>query len=126
MKEKTVQKIKVVSATNGSDFERKFNAASEELADYEPEVKLKDGDSFCAYFMYSLYIRQPETTEDQFSMQGYAAHCCDCPFLEIGTDARRKTFPCKFAKYGETRIDAPACARFYEEAIKMMREACER
>ena len=126
MKEKTVQKIKVVSATNGSDFERKFNAASEELADYEPEVKLKDGDGFCAYFMYSLYIRQPETTEDQFSMHGYACHCCDCPFLEIGTDARRKTFPCKYSAYGETRIDSPACARFYEEAVKLMREKAER
>lgn len=126
MKEDKKPQIKVVTATNGADFERKFNEAAEELAKYDPEVRMKDGDGFCAYFMYTLYIRQPETTEDHFDIQGHACYCCDCPFLEIGTDARRKTFPCKYSKYGETRIDAPACARFYEEAVKMMRERAGR
>ena len=126
MKQKTVQQIKVVSATNGADFERKFNAAAEDLAKYEPEVQLKSGDGFCAYFMYNMNICQPETLEDNFSMHVNVCHCSDCKFLEIGTDARRKTFPCPYAEYGETRIDSPACERFYEEAVKMMREACGR
>ena len=125
MREKLKQQIKVVTATNGSDFERKFNAAAEELAQYEPEISIKDGDGFCAYFMYSLNICQPESLEDNFIMHKCECHCCDCPFLEIGTDARRKTFPCKYSKFGEARVDSPACARFYEEAVKRMREDCE-
>lgn len=126
LKEKTRRQIRVVTATNGADFERKFNEVAEELAEYEPEITMKEGDGFCAYFLYNMNIRFPENESDQFSMQGYECHCSDCPFLEIGTDARRKTFPCKFSKYGETRIDAPACARFYEEAVKKMREEAGR
>ena len=126
MKEKTKQRIKVVSATNGADFERKFNEVSDELAKYDPEVRMKDGDGFCAYFMYTMNIRMPETEEDDFSIHHYTCKCCDCPFLEIGTDARRKWFPCKYTEYGETRIDAPACDIFYKEAIKKMREEAGR
>ena len=126
MKENEKRMIKVVTATNGADFERKFNAASEELAAYRPEITLKDGDGFSAYFLYNVNICQPETLEDDFSMRVRACHCSDCKFLEIGTDARRKTFPCPYSEYGETRIDAPACERFYEEAVKMMREAAGR
>ena len=126
MKEKSKMQIKVVSATNGADFERKFNEVSDELAEYEPEVKMKDGDGFCAYFMYISYIRVPETEEDDFNIHHHECKCCDCPFLEVGTDARRKWFPCKYTEYGETRMDASACDVFYKEAVRLMREKAGR
>ena len=126
MKEKSLQKIKVVSATNGADFERKFNEAAEELAEYEPEITLKDGEGFCAYFVYTMNICTPETTEDDFSIHKHACKCCDCPFLEIGTDARRKWFPCQYSDTGETRIDSPACEVFYKKAVQLMRQEAGR
>ena len=117
-----MQQIKVITAANGADFERKYNAAAEELAKYGPEVKLKAGDGFCAYFMYNVNICQPETLEDNFSIHGNVCHCSDCPFCEIGTDARRKWFPCRYASCGETRLDSEACEVFYKEAVRRMRE----
>ena len=126
MKEKTKQQIKVVTATNGADFERKFNAAADELAEYEPEIKVMEGGGFCAYFMYNMNIRTPETAEDDFNMHKCVCTCSDCPFLEIGTDARRKWFPCQYSSTGETRLDSHACDVFYKTAIKKMREEAGR
>ena len=126
MKEKMLKRVKVVMAANAADFERKYNEAADELADYDPEVKLKEGDGFCAYFMYTLNIRTPESLEDEFSIHSNECKCCDCPFLEVGTDARRKWFPCPYAETGETRIDSKACEVFYREAVKLMRKEAGR
>lgn len=126
MKERTKRQIKVVSATNGADFERKFNEAANELAKYDPEVQMKDSDGFCAYFLYNLNICMPENVMDDFNIHHIECKCCDCPFIEIGTDARRKWFPCPYSSTGETRLDSPACEVFYKEAIKKMREEAGR
>ena len=126
MKEKTVQQIKVVTAANGADLERKYNSAAEELAKYEITKSDIDLQKLSAYFLYNVNISQPETLEDDFSMHVNACHCSDCPFVQIGTDARRKWFPCPYAATGETRLDSPVCDTFYKEAVKRMREEAGR
>lgn len=123
MRETEIRQVKTISAKTAKEFDKLYNSTARELGGSVTEVK--DLDATSARFYYVVTEKKAETAEDDFMQHNERCHCSDCPFCEIGTDARRKTFPCKYAKYGETRIDAPACEVFYHEAIKRMREDCK-
>lgn len=120
MKEREVPQVKTVSAKSPAEFDKLYNATAHELGVSLTEVK--DIDATTARFYYTVTERQAETVGDDFMQHNVCATCADCPFLQIGTDARRKWFPCQYSTYGESRMDSPACEVFYREAVKMMRE----
>ena len=120
MKVKEVPQVKTVSAKTPAEFDKLYNATAHELGVSLTEVK--DIDATTARFYYTVTETQAETIGDEFMQHNVCITCSDCPFLQIGTDARRKWFPCQYSTYGESRMDSPACEVFYREAVKMMRE----
>lgn len=127
MKEVVKRRSKTISAGDPEEFDRLYNTLSDELSEFEPEVEeYMWGDKRCATFKYTETSRIPETLGDEFMQKNVRCTCSDCPFLQIGTDARRRWFPCQFADLGETRSDSPACEVFYREAVKKMRQEAGR
>lgn len=120
MRQTEVPQVKTISAKSQKEFDKLFNSTARELGASVTDVKAIDGTT--ARFYYTVTEKQVENLEDDFMQNNERCHCSDCPFLEIGTDARRKWFPCQYSTYGETRLDSAACEVFYREAVKMMRE----
>ena len=120
MRQTEVPQVKTISAKSQKEFDKLFNSTARELGASVTDVKDIDGTT--ARFYYTVTEKQVENLGDDFMQNNERCHCSDCPFLEIGTDARRKWFPCPYSTYGETRLDSPACEVFYHEAVKMMRE----
>lgn len=119
MRRDEIEQIKTISANSLKEFDKLYNSTARELGG--AVTRIDDLSETVSRFHYTVGENQIECIGDEFIQQGAYCHCSDCPFLEIGRDARRKTFPCQYAKYGETRMDAPACDFFYKEAVRRMR-----
>lgn len=124
MKVKEIRQVKTIQAATLSGFDDLYNETAKELG--TALIDVKDFDALTARFYYTTIAKEQETTGDDFELHGASACCGDCPYLEAKADARRKTFPCAYSTYGETRVDCPACDVFYKDAIAKMREACKR
>lgn len=124
MKEEVRLRVKTVTASDVKSFDKLYNSTADELAQYDPEAK--DIDALTARFYYKESSYTSESLADDFMQHHERCTCSDCPYLEIGTDARRKWFPCKYSPCGETRSDSEACDQFYKEAVAMMRKAAGR
>ena len=110
MYDQTKHRIKVIQAKDPLVFQRQYNEAAEELDKYDPDITVEhEGGTHIAYFMYTLHIATPETVRDEFTLAGIHHTCSECPFLEIGQDARRKRWPCRYSEYGTSSIDHEAC-----------------
>lgn len=126
MKQVEKRRSKTIAAKSPAEFDKLYNSTADELAEFEPEVEeYMWGEMRCAEFKYTETKKIREDLADDFMQHDVECKCKDCPFLEIGTDARRRWFPCQYATYGETRMDSPACDMFYKEAKKRMREGCK-
>lgn len=127
MKEIVKRRSKTISATNCAEFDKRYNSTSDELAQYDPEVETFNMDgTMYARFTYEERTSKAETIAEDFMQHNVGCTCSDCPYLKIGTDARRRWFPCEYSECGETRIDSPACDEFYRQAVKRMREEANR
>lgn len=127
MRDVVKKRSKTIAAKDPAEFDKLYNSAFDELAKYDPEVEeYMWGDKRCATFKYTETLKITETQEDDFMQHNVRCTCSDCPFLEVGTDARRKWFPCPYSDMGETRIDASACETFYREAVRLMRKEAGR
>lgn len=127
MREVEEKVLETISADSPGAFQKLYNSTMQKLKEYEPVVETYFwNNQRCADFVYVKTTKLAETPEDEFMQHNARCTCSDCPFLEIGTDARRKWFPCRYATYGETRTDSSACEVFYREAIKKMREEAGR
>ena len=124
MKEIERLRVKTITAEDIKSFDKLYNSTADELADYHPEVT--EFDALTARFYYKITEKSRECLADDFMQANERCTCSDCPYLEIGTDARRKWHPCQFSKLGETRIDSPACDEFYRQAVRRMREEANR
>ena len=124
MREERIEQFAIVEADTAEELTERLNAKLKELR-YMRDVKTRF-DGKIAYISYIESTNVPEDMDDEFRMNGCKCYCKDCPFLEVGTDARRKWFPCQYANGGETKSDSPACEVFYREAVKKMREAAGR
>lgn len=120
MRETEIRQVKTIQARDVLEFDELYNRTAKELGHSITEVR--DLDAVTARFYYTEVKRDPEDIEDEFELCGVYATCGDCPFLQVTDDARRKWFRCDYAKYGESCIDSKACAVFYKEAVKRMRE----
>lgn len=124
MRKKETKRVLTITAKSQEEFDKLYNSTADELARYSPETK--DIDALTTRFYYTIVDDIAETKEDEFMQENVRCTCSDCPFLHVGTDARRKWYPCEYASCGESRIDSPACEVFYREAVKMMREKAGR
>ena len=112
---KSLLQLRVVEAHDGAIFQEQYNKTAEELSQYDPEIRIEQKSSgHCAYFMYTVHIEDQMSLSDAFRRFGYAHKCMECPFLEIGTDARRKTWACPYSPHGESRVDAEMCEYMYK------------
>ena len=115
MSKRSVLQLKVVESHDGAVFQDLYNKTAEELSEYDPEVRIEQkSEGHCAYFMYTMHIQEKMSLKDAFSMFGFSHKCAECPSLEIGTDARRKTWGCPHSPYGESREDADMCEYMYK------------
>ena len=109
MYDQTKHRIKVIQAKDPLSFERQYNEAAQDLDKYDPDITVDhEGGVYFAYFMYTLHKPAPESVADEFKLAGISHTCSECPYLEIGQDARRKTWPCKYSRYGTSTIDRRA------------------
>lgn len=124
MKERRKKRVLTIRADNYEAFDKLYNSTADRLAPYEPETR--DIDALTTRFYYTETEKIAENLDDDFMQHNERCTCSDCPFMDIGTDARRRWHPCQYASNGETRIDAEACAVFYKEAVRLMRERAGR
>lgn len=112
---KSLLQLRVVEAHDGAVFQERYNRTAEELSQYDPEIRIEQKTTgHCAYFMYTAHIQDQMSLGDAFRELGYAHKCIECPFLQIGNDARRKTWGCPYSPYGESRVDADMCEYMYD------------
>ena len=124
MKEIPYQVQKTVHADTYEEFDELVNKTAKELAEHAPVTE--ELDDHTTRFKWQERSETPETLGDEFETHGICITCADCPFLEIGTDARRKWFPCEYTTYGMSKLDSPACDVYFHEAVKMMRERAKK
>ena len=118
------KKYKIIYDKSASGFEKKLNDAIEQLNDHALEVNITEQhqNGVLAYIKYSNDVKIPESIADELELRGLQIKCADCPYIQKTDDQRKKKFPCKYASYGSTFLDSPACNRFYEELIQMFYE----
>lgn len=124
MRKKETKRVLTITAESQQEFDNLYNSTADRLAQYAPETK--DIDALTTRFYYTIVEDIAETKEDEFMQENVRCTCSDCPFLQVGTDARRRWYPCEYAPHGESRMDSPACETFYKEAIRLMREKAGR
>lgn len=116
MKTSTYKQIKVITANSGQDFEQQFNDTMKEHAKESPEVVFQK--PFIAYITWTASRDVPENVTDEFHLKGIRYKCSECPYLEVGNDKRRKTWPCRYAEYGESCFDTECCELFYKRLMQ--------
>lgn len=116
---KSIKQIKVVEACNGAEFQELYNKTAEELSECDVEVEIEHpSKGHCAYFMYTLHIQEPKTIKQALNEVGVHHYCCECPFLQMGSDARVKKWKCDQSPYGTARIDDEMCEFAYGLLVK--------
>lgn len=110
MYDETQHKMRAIKARDPASFQRQYDEVAHEVDKYNPEIDsdFRDG-YFYAIFRYEMNIPHPETVNDVFKLAGISHTCGECPYLEMGTDNRRKLWPCEYADTGITSKDSPAC-----------------
>lgn len=127
MKEIVKRRSRTICSSDPEEYDKLYNSTSDELAKWDPQVdKFQMDGKMYASFEYVERDQIAETVGDDFMQQNARCTCFDCPELEITDDARRRWFPCKYAEYGETRTDTPACGMFYKMAVAEMRKKAGR
>lgn len=118
MSNKIIKQIKVVEASNGARFQELYNKTAEELSDADVVVEIEHKTSgHCAYFMYTMNIPEEVSLSDAFHEAGIYHICAECPYMEIGTDARKRRWYCeKYQCY--KHMDQDMCEEAYRELAK--------
>ena len=122
------KKYRIIYDRTAAGFEKKLNDAIEDLDEYHPEVTISESrpSGFLAYLTYTVDKKIPENIGDELEIRGMQIKCQDCPYLERSQDNRRSNFPCKYAPYGKTNLQSPACNKFYEDLIRIFYEYKEK
>ena len=102
----------IVDGDNGQMLTDKLNAKLYELRAKNPSVHF---DGLIAQISYTETTERPEDLTEEYALKGVRLTCQDCPhFTPIlnadgSEDRRTKIGDCKFAHYGRTYRDTPAC-----------------
>lgn len=115
MQKYKVFNLRVIQEETAEAFQEAVNKASEELAEYEPEIEFVHELGFCAYIKYHAAVKTIiESVRDEFHLEGIYYHCRNCPHLEDPQDRRVKWCRCKHRPTGKTHKDHEACELFYK------------
>lgn len=123
MKRLKNSRLAVVEATTGAQFEYLINDKMDELATYNPELKIEHGRFYRAYITYTVETTLPETIAERFELCGLYYTCRQCPQFEEAKnrdgsiDRRAKYGYCKY-KDRRAHRDVPACEQFHIELLK--------
>jgi hypothetical protein len=116
MKVITRKRVRTVQADDADEFDRKFNAVSDELTE---DAKLQwDTAPMCVHFIYEEQEKVPETVADEFELQGIKYYCKDCPNMIKGKSKRERSHGCKYAEYGTVKDFTPACEWLYKMIVQ--------
>lgn len=107
------KRFRCIQEEDAQSFENAMNELFELASD--PEIKYDDNRSYTAYVVYTYEANVAETLADEYELAGKGRTCGECPYLERDNHMTKKVFPCKYSKYGRTRIDMNACDRYYVE-----------
>lgn len=108
-----IPKYRTIDEKTAEAFDNALNAATEELAEYEPKVTFVD--KFCARLEF--YPKEKvivESVRDEFALEGICYHCRNCPYLDIPQDRRVKYGSCKYSPTRRRSKDQEACELFYK------------
>ena len=114
-------RVKVVTASDGFNFETKLNAFLDDLdaKGISYTYEFNHNAPHTAYITYDHIYTVCESVRDEYEEVGETHTCIECPYYVRPTDGRRKYTRCnktdKLCK-GDDRC----CDRFYEELDKGM------
>lgn len=115
MQHRKIRKLRVVSSADSAEFESAYNELAEELADYDPEVEIREvGGKMWAMFHYTVDEVVFETVADEFHAEGIRYTCDCCPLHDEIVDKRVNMVGCKYSEFGETNRKHEACEYFYK------------
>lgn len=110
---------KVVSSTDVRTYEEEFNRMAEELKEKSPTIKdIFENGTLTTVFTYEEEERVPECAKDEAEIAGIRYTCGDCPYLQDDGDKRKRSFPCDYSEWSRTRVDQPACDKFYRDLMR--------
>lgn len=108
-------KMVAVEAPTAAAFQKAYNEAWAELAEYEPQERWPQGVGHCVYLIYDEVTKEAQTAKEIYEEKGEVYHCYDCPYLGRQADMRVKRIPCAT---GFTRAQATCCDLFYNQLAK--------
>lgn len=80
MKQKIYKQIRVVQNKDPDQFQREFNEIQKELSHLKPETIYDiSADGYKAIIQYEVEVEEPETAQDEMSIQGFSFVCRECP-----------------------------------------------
>jgi len=112
MKIVTRTKCKTVTAKSVSDFDRKFNKATEELG----QVELEWDGRMTVHMLYEETVRIAENTKEEYEeIRDIHYYCKNCPHFKLGKNRRCSSEGCELNVDERAKDFTPACELFYEE-----------
>ena len=115
MRIKTTKGVKYIKANSLEELERLENEAYKELREKGVTKVYTDYERFVVELNYTDKVEEPTSIQEEYELNGIMYTCNDCPYLEKGSDKRRKKWPCKYARYMQASIDSKACEKFYRD-----------
>lgn len=112
MKCESFQQYAIVAADSAQELTEQLNAKLIELKDKRPQVTFE---GLIARISYTERVEVIECLSDEYSKIGVKLSCRDCPMFQptLNRDGsinqRMKRGGCRFAEYGMTFCDSPAC-----------------
>lgn len=111
------QRVKVIEATCGEDYENQFESIMSEVETFNPKVVDTSSPLTCK--IYFEEVKEiPETYEDEATLKGLRTVCELCPYFEKSHKQNQKKGNCSKDIREWTRGDWCACEQYYELLIK--------
>lgn len=109
-------KLAVIQAKTGGEFENAVNEKLLELSQYKPELEIEHNMPFVAYIKYHFFAEYPESISEAMYLKGFRNMCKDCEYCERKMTAKGE--PQKNVKFGY--------CTYHEKQIVLVRDACDK
>ena len=114
-----------VEGITGEDFQRKYNAAMQDLSSKPVAIddKILSLEKLSAVILYTVSETIPETIKDQYELQGKYPTCGECPHFKFVTNHTGDCPYLKFHKKGGVHFASEdICDRRWKEIEELEKE----
>ena len=120
MKYKTGKRVRVVTASTGSEFETLLNDTLREIAGGRRSFEIVYNTNIsghCAYITYDHTEEIPESPKEECELRGVRFYCRECPHYIPSMDGRTTRSMCPFLNERVTAT-TDCCEWFYRAYVK--------